>query len=205
MESLVSILLCHNVMFLASWHLASCSGGEGGYKLAMYREQNKNVGSGEGGAKLYRVQLELYYCGIAKFYHVQLVVQCKGATLYSVQARPPISPYLPARHVSHCLSVTCASEWVICNFFWYLCCFRQGFMRVTLRNKKNIGLICFMLVSSSDFGLLCCTITHYNYKGKMAKISPKIHKIEIWPKSRPKVINSPNKSHRDHIWGMFEL
>ena len=26
-------------------------------------------------------------------------------------------------------------------------------MRVTLRNKKNIGLICFMLVSSSDFGL----------------------------------------------------
>ena len=27
------------------------------------------------------------------------------------------------------------------------------------------------------------------YKGKRAKISPKIHKIEIWPKSRPKVIN----------------
>ena len=43
------------------------------------------------------------------------------------------------------------------------------------------------------------------YKGKMAKISPKINKIEIWPKSRPKVINSRNKSHRDHIWGMFEL
>ena len=96
-------------------------------------------------------------------------------------------------------------EWVICNFFWYLCCFRQGFMRVTLRNKNNIGLICFMLVSSGDFGLLCCTITHYNYKGKMPRISPKIHKIETWPKSRPKVINSPNKSHRDHIWGMFEL
>ena len=30
------------------------------------------------------------------------------------------------------------TEWVICNFFWYLCCFRQGFMRVTLRNKNNI-------------------------------------------------------------------
>ena len=43
------------------------------------------------------------------------------------------------------------------------------------------------------------------YKGKRAKISPKIHKIEIWPKSRPKVINSPNKSHRDNILGMFEL
>ena len=42
-------------------------------------------------------------------------------------------------------------------------------------------------------------------KGKRAKISPKIDKIEIWPKSRPKVINSPNKSHRGHIWGMFEL
>ena len=27
-------------------------------------------------------------------------------------------------------------------------------------------------------------------QGKMAKISPKIHKIEIWPKSHPKVINS---------------
>ena len=42
-------------------------------------------------------------------------------------------------------------------------------------------------------------------QGKMAKISPNIHKIEIWPKSRPKVVNSQNKSHRDHIWGMFEL
>ena len=42
-------------------------------------------------------------------------------------------------------------------------------------------------------------------QGKMAKISLNIHKIEIWPKSRPKVINSQNKSHRDHIWGMFEL
>ena len=101
--------------------------------------------------------------------------------------------------------VRCPLEWVICNLFWYLCCFRQGFMRVTLRNKTNIGLKWFMSISSSDFWLLCCTITHYNYKGKMAKISPKIHKIEIWPKSRPKVINSPNKSHRDHIWGMFEL
>ena len=53
-----------------------------------------------------------------------------------------------------------------------------------------------MSISSCKFRLLCCTITHYNYKGKMAKISPKIHKIEIWPKSRPKVINSPNKNHR---------
>ena len=31
------------------------------------------------------------------------------------------------------------------------------------------------------------------------------HKIEIRPKSRPKVIYSRNKSHRDHIWGMFQL
>ena len=28
------------------------------------------------------------------------------------------------------------------------------------------------------------------YKRKMAKISPKINKIEIWPRLRPKVINS---------------
>ena len=41
------------------------------------------------------------------------------------------------------------------------------------------------------------------YKGKMAKMSLKTNKIEIWPKSCPKVINSRNKSHRDHIWGMF--
>ena len=39
------------------------------------------------------------------------------------------------------------------------------------------------------------------YMGKRAKISPKIHKIEIWPKSRPKVINSRNKSHRETIFG----
>ena len=32
-------------------------------------------------------------------------------------------------------------------------------------------------------------------------VSPKISKIEIWPKLHPKVINSQNKSHRDHIWG----
>ena len=46
---------------------------------------------------------------------------------------------------------------------------------------------------------------HARSMGKMAKISPKIDKIEIWPKMRPKMINSRNKSHRDHIWGMFEL
>ena len=39
----------------------------------------------------------------------------------------------------------------------------------------------------------------------MPKIGPKINKIEIWLKSGPKVINSPNQSHRGHIWGMFEL
>ena len=42
-------------------------------------------------------------------------------------------------------------------------------------------------------------------QGKRAKICLKIHKIEIWPKLRPKVINSRNKSHKDHIWGVFEL
>ena len=42
-------------------------------------------------------------------------------------------------------------------------------------------------------------------QGKMSKISPKIHKIEIWPKSHPKVINSRDKSLRGHILGMFEL
>ena len=37
----------------------------------------------------------------------------------------------------------------------------------------------------------------------MPKIGPKINKIEIWLKTGPKVINSPNQSHRDHIWGML--
>ena len=50
-----------------------------------------------------------------------------------------------------------------------------------------------------NFGLKFTLI----YNGKMAKISPKINIIEKWPKSRPKVINSRNKSHKDHIWGMF--
>ena len=43
------------------------------------------------------------------------------------------------------------------------------------------------------------------YNRKMAKISPKIIKIEMWPKPHSKVIYSQNKSHRDHIWGMIEL
>ena len=38
-------------------------------------------------------------------------------------------------------------------------------------------------------------------QGEMAKKSPKIHKIEIWPKSGPKVINSPNQSHMGTIFG----
>ena len=41
-------------------------------------------------------------------------------------------------------------------------------MHVTLRNKKNIGLICFMLVSSSYFGLLCRTITLLWQKNKFS-------------------------------------
>ena len=51
-------------------------------------------------------------------------------------------------------------------------CLRQGFMRVTLRNKKNTGLICFMLVSSSDFGLLCCTIYTLQLQGKNGQNKP---------------------------------
>ena len=34
------------------------------------------------------------------------------------------------------------------------------------------------------------------YKGKRAKISPKINKIEIWLKLGPKVINSPNQNSK---------
>ena len=44
-------------------------------------------------------------------------------------------------------------------------------MRVTLKNKKNIGLICFMLVSSSYFGLLCRTITLLGQKNLIIKSS----------------------------------
>ena len=44
-------------------------------------------------------------------------------------------------------------------------------MHVTLRNKKNIGLICFMLVSSSYFGLLCRTTTLLGQKNLIIKSS----------------------------------
>ena len=41
------------------------------------------------------------------------------------------------------------------QFFLFPCCFRQGWVHVTLRNKNNIGLIWFVFISSSDFLLLC--------------------------------------------------
>ena len=48
-------------------------------------------------------------------------------------------------------------------------------MHVTLRNKKNIGLICFMLISSSYFGLLSRTIRERfkkkNIKKKLTNVS----------------------------------
>ena len=43
----------------------------------------------------------------------------------------------------------CAVEWVTCNFFWYLSCFKQGWMHVTPRNNKYLGLGCFMLLFAS--------------------------------------------------------
>ena len=49
--------------------------------------------------------------------------------------------------------MTWALECVTCNFFWYLCCFRQGFICVTLRNKKNKVLygLCLYLPAIFDF------------------------------------------------------
>ena len=47
------------------------------------------------------------------------------------------------------LFVTCTLEWVTCNFFWYLSCFKQGWMYVTPRNNKYLGLGCFMLLIAS--------------------------------------------------------
>ena len=43
----------------------------------------------------------------------------------------------------------CALECVTCNFFWYLSCFKQGWMYVTPRNNKYLGLGCFMLLIAS--------------------------------------------------------
>ena len=42
-------------------------------------------------------------------------------------------------------------------------------------------------------------------EGENGQNKPIIHRIEKWPKSRSKVINSRNKNHRGHILGMFEL
>ena len=40
-------------------------------------------------------------------------------------------------------------EWATGNFFWYLSCFKQGWMYVTPRNNKYLGLGCFMLLFAS--------------------------------------------------------
>ena len=79
-------------------------------------------------------------------------------------------------------------------------------------SKSNINTFPDFFLLPKDNVLVGCSSQWFHlfvfdpiYKGKRAKISPKIHKIEILPKLRPKVINSPNQSHRDHIWGMFEL
>ena len=70
----------------------------------------------------------------------------------------------------------------------------------------RVGLFSCIFLFEAIFS---CFFWHFKltlfYMGKTAKISPKIDKIEIWPKSRPKVINSWNKSNRGHILGMFEL
>ena len=92
----------------------------------------------------------------------------------------------PKYHIWHNWPLEC----VTCIFFGYLCCFRQGFIRVTLRNKKNVGLIWFMSISSSDFWLLCCTNYTLQLQGEngqnkpenpqnwnMAKIAPKSDKF----------------------------
>ena len=46
-------------------------------------------------------------------------------------------------------------------------------MHVTLRNKKNIGLICFMFISSSYFWLLCRTKTAWWSKNENVSNRPK--------------------------------
>ena len=72
--------------------------------------------------------------------------------------RAPTSRWGPLDFI---LGNLCSVGWVTCNFFGFLCCFRQGRVYVTLRNKKNIGLLCFMSVSSSYFLLLCRTNTNW--------------------------------------------
>ena len=96
-------------------------------------------------------------------------------------------------------------EWVILGWFFQITLLQAGiYARHTKEQEKYRSYMFYVSIFQRFW-----TFVLYNYtlqlQGKMAKISPKIHKIEIWPKSRPKVINSPNQSHRDHIWGMFEL
>ena len=69
---------------------------------------------------------------------------------------------------------------------------------------RNFFEIMIGILVLRHFEQMCITylpfITRENWKK-----SPKINKIETWPKLRPKVMSSPNQSHRDHFWGMFEL
>ena len=60
-------------------------------------------------------------------------------------ARCPIWPRIPGPPTGGALSSPSPGMVIIgcvtCNFFGFLCCFRQGRVYVTLRNKQNIGLI----------------------------------------------------------------
>ena len=75
--------------------------------------------------------------------------------------------------------------------------------------NRILKLICFLQffdLSTPSAAKMGFYFLHF-LQGKNAQNRPgnQLNKIEIWLKSGLKVINSPNQSHRDHIWGMFEL
>ena len=60
--------------------------------------------------------------------------------------KPPPSPPpgIKLQPIQCQLDLKWAVECVTCNFFWYLSCFKQGWMYVTPRNNKYLGSRCFM-------------------------------------------------------------
>ena len=76
---------------------------------------------------------------IWQFSQVRSVFQCSTNCVFAVCNVPSWSV----------LREQCALECVTCNFFWYMSCFKQGWMYVTPRNNKYLGLGCFMLLITS--------------------------------------------------------
>ena len=110
-----------------------------------------------------RYRRKFFPCCTTKAFRAQLLMWWYIDILISLWKKRKLLQELRMESVSldmyYIFMFTWPVEWATCNFFWISYYFRQGWMLVTLRNKKNIGLLYFMFVSSSYFWLLYRTTT----------------------------------------------